>query len=988
MFWTLFYDSNEFGARDLISMSLKTQGRSSALHDTITFGSHKGLSSQHFAFSQTTTMSRSMNAFAAGGSSSESESEQDDFLHLSTDPNADEFADYNPRKRRRTGRDAKESAALGIFGSESEDEGPGKRWTSKSLRGKGMSFVQSGQKQRDIDKDEEVYDDEYNEEVTEDKHGAYPEDDEDVDMGDTSEKQTSGLRAGFGAQTASRLGLGSGGGGGLGWQSPAARTMGLGSGSSTASPLGLGFMPSSAAIPVLNKNLEDGIPVKRVAMPSAFSIPATTKTGKFATSTTINTGSFAARMMAKMGYKEGQGLGKEGQGRSGVIEVQLRPQGVGLGAVKEKSKQEREEERRQAARRGETLDDSEEEKKKKSLKVKISGADSGISTPRRRPKPKFQSLPELQRAAPGLKIPDAFTPILDMTGPGQKYLTSTSGLATPTTGVTESTALVEARKLARRAQNDLSYFIEEWKGLEERKAWVELEILQQQQAMDEQRSSSEQLGSAAEIVQGLSEAVRDGQWDPVIEALTKLESLGVAGNGELASVAVAAVHPFFRQAIEGWQPLEDPKLSGVASDGFVSALLSIRELLGMTPESTSSSLTVQNLCLNNSHATRAHKTTPYESLIFIVWLPKVRSAITNSWDVHDPSPLLSLLDLWTPLIPTFVWTQILEHLILRKLDEAIANWNPKKRLRTSSLPHLWLFPWLQYLPAHHLDSRASSGLVADVKRKFRVLIDSWDFRRGVIPGLTQWRDLLRPSSSSKDDSWTPLLLNHVLPNLAKYLRTNFQVAPQDQEPYMKTLQNVFEWRGVLGDRIMGQLLVDELFPMWQDVLHQWLTLDGVNYLEIRDWFDFWRSTIPEEISNVPIVKSEWRKGDELINKALDLGERAKTDLPAPAKPSREARPAAPPVVPEPENKLEKQEQEEVSFRHQLEDWCMTRDLQFIPEKSRLEAGGPVYRITAAAIGKGGVLIYLRGESIYVQIKRGTWTPLGKEMDALFELAHR
>jgi tuftelin-interacting protein 11 len=67
-------------------------------------------------------------------------------------------------------------------------------------------------------------------------------------------------------------------------------------------------------------------------------------------------------MMAKMGYKKGQGLGKEGQGRSGVIEVQLRPQGVDLGAVKENPKQEKEEEKRQAKLRGEVYEDSEEER--------------------------------------------------------------------------------------------------------------------------------------------------------------------------------------------------------------------------------------------------------------------------------------------------------------------------------------------------------------------------------------------------------------------------------------------------------------------------------------------------------------------------------------------------------------------------------------------------------------------------------------------------
>ena len=50
-------------------------------------------------------------------------------------------------------------------------------------------------------------------------------------------------------------------------------------------------------------------------------------------------------MMAKMGHVEGQGLGASGKGRLAPIDVQQRPQGAGLGAVKEKTKQAKEEEK-------------------------------------------------------------------------------------------------------------------------------------------------------------------------------------------------------------------------------------------------------------------------------------------------------------------------------------------------------------------------------------------------------------------------------------------------------------------------------------------------------------------------------------------------------------------------------------------------------------------------------------------------------------------
>jgi tuftelin-interacting protein 11 len=376
-------------------------------------------------------------------------------------------------------------------------------------------------------------------------------------------------------------------------------------------------------------------------------------------------------------------------------------------------------------------------------------------------------------------------------------------------------------------------------------------------------------------------------------------------------------------------------------------------------------------------------------MIYTVWFPKVRSTVTNVWQPHDPIPLIELMDTWAPVLPSFIRTEILEHLVVRKLDEAIANWNPKKsssRRSSSALPHLWLFPWLQYLAPHHVDPKASSGLVADVKRKFRTLIDSWDYSRGLIPGLAQWKAVLRPSA--KDDTWTPLLLNHIVPSLSSYFRKNFQVAPQDQEPYMPVLTSLFAWRDILGDKIIAQILVEEFFPMWLDVLHQWLTLEGVNYGEISQWFDFWRSVIPQGISEQKVVEREWTKGSDMINNALDLGDRAKDELPAPKKPSRHrnAKPAAPAAVAPEELTAEKEEP--VSFRHNLEDWAMAHDLQFIPEKSTLEAAGPVYRVTASPIGKGGVLIYIKRDEIFAQIKRGSWSQLGQEMDALFELAHR
>ncbi|GAB1318116.1 Tuftelin interacting protein [Madurella fahalii] len=912
--------------------------------------------------------SRLSKASAAEYSSSESDADEDDeYLMPSRNPHDSEFADHNPRKRRRTGRDAKESAALGIFGSESEDEGPGRKWKHKPLRNKGVSFVSSAKADAssDGDEDEEEHDedDEYGEGNTM-SAAAAEEDDEDED------EEMGGVGLGFKGASAGAMG-------GLGWTPPTQQELPARSSApppkqfvkskiDSSNPLGTGFAPTSAQGPTLLVK-DDEPTTSRAALPSAFRHG---KGGK----TKINAGSFGARMMAKMGYVEGKGLGKEGQGRNVIIEANLRPQGIGLGAVKEKTEQERQEEKRQARLRGEEVVDSEEEEKKKRAARRkkaltggiSSGAGSGASSPRR-PKAKYLTMDEIKKAAPGLNIPDAFTPILDMTGPGKKLLTSSSGLMTPTGGAApaESAETAENRKLARRAQNDFMAILEEWQSLQERKAYLDLQLKQEQQELDELSASLQGNRSVTTACETASQPTESGELDRKADLSYRLgriiSGLGDANNSlsdsmlpqikeELASLAVAAIHPTFNQFRQLWEPLEEPKPS------FVEGLNSIRGLLGLEQQA--------------KKTYRRPTATPYETMMYELWYRTVASTI-REWSVREPDQLIAVIEAWDALIPAFVRAQLLQD-IIRKLEEALQKWQPKKH--THNLPHSWIFPWLPYLPATHLDPKSSTGLVADVRRKFRQLIDAWDFRRGVIPGLKQWKEVLRPSGGR--DQWTPLVMNHVLPGMARHLRSHFRVNPQDQAPYMDALDGLFAWLGVVRPTMVGEVVVSEVFPPWHDALYQWLLLEDANYDEIGQWFQWWHDDVfPDEIRALPSVAAEFDKGTALIERALDLGDRARTELPPPEKgpalkTAREPRrdthrsgdaataTAAAAAVKQPE---------EVSFRQVIEEWCQENDLQFMREANKVHAEGPLYRISASD-GKRGVLVHFKGNSLLAQVK--------------------
>jgi len=80
-------------------------------------------------------------------------------------------------------------------------------------------------------------------------------------------------------------------------------------------------------------------------------------------------GSFGSRMLEKMGWTAGTGLGVEGAGIVTPVESKLRPQktGIAFKGFKEKTEQSK----REAKRRGDNISDEEEDEKTKKTRRKV-----------------------------------------------------------------------------------------------------------------------------------------------------------------------------------------------------------------------------------------------------------------------------------------------------------------------------------------------------------------------------------------------------------------------------------------------------------------------------------------------------------------------------------------------------------------------------------------------------------------------------------------
>ena len=82
--------------------------------------------------------------------------------------------------------------------------------------------------------------------------------------------------------------------------------------------------------------------------------------------------------------------------------------------------------------------------------------------------------------------------------------------------------------------------------------------------------------------------------------------------------------------------------------------------------------------------------TPFESLLWNGWLPRVRSCVNNDWDPREPHSAVELYEAWSTFLPPFIRDNFLDQLILPKVSKAVADWNPRRD--NTSLRTL-VFPW-------------------------------------------------------------------------------------------------------------------------------------------------------------------------------------------------------------------------------------------------------------------------------------------------------
>ncbi|THH00608.1 hypothetical protein EW026_g1949 [Hermanssonia centrifuga] len=934
-------------------------------------------------------------------SNSDTGNDFDDPSYDLNDPDArEERALFeNPYNRKRKRKDGKEDAIYGVFASSDEDEDMGE--APAFVSGNKVDLEESMDADEkatasDSDEGEDEEDDAQDKEAVEEVP-----DEEQLDASPPPSPRTRdeeederprfrglGSNASKGGIGASKAGIGLGASRGFGASAGTSKSAFAGFSSGGASSFKLssvtGTPPpepaSSSTLEAEDLNLPTAFGKSFASRPqrafvrddSAASGTSTPKPVNLSTTERLHFskigGTFGARMLEKMGWQAGTGLGVAAEGIVTPVESKLRPKGMGLAfkGFKEKTDQAKAE----ARRRGDVVSEDEDEirpKKGRKAKGEQQERSAAWKQPKKTKKRVEHKTYEEIIADAGQEVPSGIGQIIDATGATPREVSSLADVSmaswTPTTDPMRLPELRHnLRLITETCKGDLDGLAREARTLEERKKWVRQEDERLRKKVQEEAELIARLQQVNLVVDDISSQAKDmaSMYESSLDAFSpNFEKLiGLYPNEferyRLDEIVVAAISPTFRRTLTQWQPLEDP-------GALVSNFRLWRKALKMTELEDRPQQGVQvygSSAIASTPAVIEKPMTPYESLVWNAWLPKVRSCINNEWSPDDPQPAVRLYEAWSKYLPPFVRDNFFDQLVLPKVHKAVSDWNPRKhKVPLQTL----VFPWLP-----HIGLRIEEVL-HDARRKVKSLLRGWTVSEGVPEDLMVWKEVFDVGD------WDAMLLKCVVPKLGSRLREDFRVNPRNQD--MKPLQDVLLWERFLRPSIFSQILETEFFPKWLDVLHIWLVQPGISFEEVAQWYSFWKETFSENIQSMPSVSQGFTRGLQLMNKAIELGPNAPTQLPRPDHKAPLLSPKVAPTSRQGTPKPRPSRTQEITFRSIVEDYAATHNLLFIPtgkaqEKSRM----PLFRVSASVDGKGGLLVYILDDAV--------WAPDGDEYRAI------
>ncbi|KAI2808035.1 Tuftelin-interacting protein 11 [Blomia tropicalis] len=563
-----------------------------------------------------------------------------------------------------------------------------------------------------------------------------------------------------------------------------------------------------------------------------------------------------SKLLSKMGYQPGKGLGKNQQGITAPIEVKKRPGSGAIGAYGPEAKGSKK------ANKSEKENDNDddifevEDSTNKSSWKKGQGATINKAKIK-----KVYTRSSEDVIAEGVmkswnnktEIDDSKATrmkIIDMTGPEQRILSGLSQLHTsraqmpkddytPTKMNTkfdvpelkhnlERMIRISVNKLVREEQN-YQRDLKQTDSLKEEETRLEKVIANEEWQL-------EQLDSYDTFVQTIEDIIDDVKHDdsrlssPLDTVISKFESFysqdfkKIFGRSfGLDNLLISTLGPLLRKELRFWKPF------ATDNDKIHNKFERIKYLV----------------CRPKT----------FDIILWDYWNPQFCRALQQWPTMKQYKPIMFFMEQWKSILPKWYFEYIVaNHLILKIMGE-VQSWEPSN----DPIPiHEWILPWPQSL----LDESTNSNdiellfepIYEIVRQKLAKTLGPWEpksYDNSVLHMISLWKDAFTQTSFQN------FIEQNIVPKLEIMMRS-IRINPQEQS--FAEWNWVMTWRPLLTDETMANILEKCFFPNWLFTLYNWLAQVMVNFVEIQAWYREWKDKL-HDLVNQPTIK-------DMLNKAL------------------------------------------------------------------------------------------------------------------------